>query len=186
MNMPPRTLRILVATGVAAVLAVGGLKLWWDHAVDQVSVVLTDARIGVKLGLLGMPSSAVIDTVFDVENGNFVGAELTSIDYVVRINGREVGPGHGPPPGSNHTIAASGRSSIATSTELGFLAMAQAGIDGVEQRRAEVEVEGDVHARILGLPMARHFKVHGPGRMAANGAANLDGQSPPPQVEAPR
>ncbi len=182
MSPPRRALGIAAVVGVAAVLAAGGLKLWWDHAIEQVSVVLTDARVGVKIGMLGMPSSAVVDTVFEVENGNFLGAELASIDYVVRINGRVVGPGHGPPAGTNRSIVASGKSSVTTSTDLGLLALAQAGIDGVVEGRADVDVEGDIHATILGLPMQRHFKARRPATVTRL-ASELNGK---PDVGVPR
>ncbi len=142
------------------VAAVGWIV--WRRALDQVSVKLVETSLRLDTSGKDEIVSVVADTTFEVVNDNFLGAELESIDYVIFVNGNEVGKGKGPGPKGARGVPANGRAKIVTTTKLPGYQLASAGLDGILKRQVELDVRGKVKLAVLIFDIERDFRVRAP------------------------
>jgi hypothetical protein len=160
----PLALGLFVAVGVV------GLALAWNQA-TKIHVKLDAAAL--RLDTSGSSAAVVADTTFEVYNRNFVGGEVTSLEYVVSIAGREVGTGAAADQPSARVVPAWGTGRITTSTRLRGFELASAGVQALLRRRIDIEVRGKIRVTVLGLAVERQFQVQGPALVGGVNAADI-------------
>lgn len=167
--------RAWVALGAAVVVLVllaGGAAIgvyaYAQSALQNVYVTLdridvhTQAPAGGSgpLDLLtrGLSTEVVMDQTFQVDNRNAIGATVESIDYHVRLNGREIGTGRAPETGSQE-IDANSKQSIVAHTRMPLAGLLAAGVDSFARGEAKIDVAGTAKLKVLLFTVERDFQL---------------------------
>jgi LEA14-like dessication related protein len=159
---------------IAAVLlmgvlgAVAGVYAYAQNALSNVYVTLDRVTVNTQTpsggtGLLdlvtrGLSTDVVLDQSFEVDNRNAIGATVESIDYRVRVNGREVGTGHAPETGPQK-IAGHAKQPIVARTKLPMTSLLAAGADAVAAGQANIDVVGTARIQVLVFTVEREFRL---------------------------
>ncbi len=164
----------LMLGSIAAVLLMGvlgaivGVYAYAQNALSNVHVTLRRVTVSTQTpsggtGLLdllnrGLSTDVVLDQTFEVDNRNAIGATVESIDYHVRMNGREVGTGHAPETGPQK-IAGHAKQFIVAQTKLPVTRLLAAGADAIVAGRANIDVVGTARIEVLVFTVEREFQL---------------------------
>ncbi len=171
-RMGRRGLSILGAAAVALVLLVAGSAvgayLYAQSALANVLVTLDRVTVSTSspaggsgpLDLLarGLSTNLVLDETFEVDNRNAIGATVESIDYHVRLNGRDVGTGRAPESGTT-VIAGNSKQAIVARTSLPVTGLLAAGVESLAQGQAKIDVVGTARIKVLVFTVERQFEL---------------------------
>ncbi len=166
--------RVLIVIGVVVFLIVAGLGaagggVWWyaHNALENVYITLGTVNVSTQspaggLGPLdilarGLATDVVIDSTFDLDNRNALGATVESIDYKVRVNGREIGTGHAPDGGAKD-IAPQSKTPIVARTKLPVTSLIGAGLDGLSRGESKLDIIGKARVSVWFFSVERDFQ----------------------------
>ncbi len=163
----PLILGLLVALVLALGCALAGTYLYVRSSLANVYVTLDKMSVSSKspsggmnpLDLLvrGLTTEVLVDSLLSIENRNAISATVESIDYRIRVNGKDVGAGHGPEGGAKN-IASHSKSVLVTRTKMPVTSLLAAGADSFVKGNAAIDIVGTARIRVLFLTIERDFQ----------------------------
>jgi LEA14-like dessication related protein len=147
--------------------SVGGVYLYARSSLENVYITLDKMSIssqspsggGNPLDMLvrGLSSEVLVDSSILVDNRNALGATVESIDYRVRVNGRDVGEGRGPE-GGTKDIAANSKTVLVTRTKMPVASLMTAGAETLARGEAKIDIVGKAKVSVLFVTVERDFQ----------------------------
>ncbi len=154
--------------GLFAVAVGGGAYVYLSNAPSNVTITLerinlstqrlTGGRDMPSLLVQGLAMALVVDATFDIDNGNMIGATVESVDYHLKLNGKDIGQGQAPT-GGPLSVSGNSHAKLSSRTQVPAASLLGASVQGLSQGGIRLEVEGTARWSVLWFQMDKKFRL---------------------------